>query len=244
MPVIEIRDLNYNINRKPILQDINLSIKEGEFAAILGPNGAGKTTLLRIILGMIEDYRGTVFISGKPNREWLKQNRIGYLPQAEKQEADFPATALDITLMGYAGVKGLFHPFSDRDRKQAYTFLKQVGMANKEQQYIGSLSGGEFQRVLLARALMSGSDLLFLDEPEASLDTEAVKGFFQLLKELNRQGKTIVVVSHDLHILTQHTSFLICLNRTLHFHDKTELLNAEVIKRTYGEAVKLVDKIY
>jgi len=244
MPIIEIKNLNYKINHKPILENIDLKIKEGEFAAILGPNGAGKTTLLKIILGMIDDYRGKILISGKPNKEWLKQNRIGYLPQGEKQETDFPATALDITLMGYAGVKGLFRSFSNEDRERACSFLTQVGMTDKEHQYIGSLSGGEFQRVLLARALMSGSNLIFLDEPEASLDTEAVKGFFQLLKELNRQGKTIVVVSHDLNILTQHTSFLICLNKTLHFHDRTELLNAEVIKRTYGEAVKLVDKLY
>lgn len=242
--MIKIQELSYKIQNKTILENITLEIKQGEFAAILGPNGAGKTTLLKIIIGLIRDYRGTVFIEGRPNRQWLKENTIGYLPQGENYEADFPATAMDITLMGFAGEKGLFRSFSSSDRKRARDYLNQVGLSGKEEQYISSLSGGEFQRVLLARALMSESDVLFLDEPEASLDTESVKGFFHLLHDLNQQGKTVIVISHDLHILTQHTSFLICLNKKLHFHDKTELLNAEVVKKTYGEAVKLVDKVY
>ncbi|MBW6515534.1 MAG: metal ABC transporter ATP-binding protein [Candidatus Cloacimonetes bacterium] len=242
--MIEIRNLNYQVNNKIILKDINLFLKKGEFIAILGPNGAGKSTLVKIIIALINDYRGTVLIEGSPNRQWMKKNRIGYLPQGEKLDADFPATALDIVLMGYAGTKGLFRSFSSSDKERAYHYLEIVGLVGKELQYIGSLSGGEFQRVLLARALMSESEIFFLDEPEASLDTESVKGFFQLLNDINQQGKTIIVVSHDLNILTQHTSFLICLNKTLHFHDKTELLSAETIKKTYGEAVKLVDKIY
>ncbi len=242
--MIDIRSLTYRINNKTILDNINLFINKEEFAAILGPNGAGKTTLLKIIIGLINDYQGTVRIDGKPNRQWLKENTIGYLPQREIFDSDFPATALDITLMGYAGAKGLFHSFNSADKERAYTYLRQVGLQGKETQYIGSLSGGEFQRTLLARALMSESRILFLDEPEASLDTEAVKGFFDLLKELHKQNMTIIVVSHDLNILTKHTSFLICLNKTLHFHDKTELLNAEIIKKTYGEAVSLIDKTY
>jgi zinc transport system ATP-binding protein len=242
--MIEIKSLSYRINNKVILEDIDLLIKKGEFAAILGPNGAGKTTLLNIIIGTINGYRGSVFIEGKTNRQWLKENRIGYLPQREKYDSDFPATALDIALMGCAGVKGLFRSFSGADRERALSCLSQVGLDNKEDRYIGSLSGGEFQRVLLARALMSESRILFLDEPEASLDTESVKGFFQLLKELHQHGMTIIVISHDLNILTEHTSFLICLNKKLHFHDRTELVNAEIIKKTYGEAVNLIDKVY
>lgn len=242
--MIEIKNLYYRVNNKLILEDINLIIKKGDFVAILGPNGAGKTTLLKILLGLINDYRGLVSIDGIPKQQWLKRNIIGYLPQGEQLESDFPATALDITLMGYAGVKGLFRSFNTADRKRAISYLQQVGLQGKEQQYISSLSGGEFQRVLLARALMSESQILFFDEPEASLDTESVRGFFQLMNDLNKQGKTIIVVSHDLNILTQHASFLICLNKTLHFHDRSELLNADVIKKTYGEAVKLIEKVY
>ncbi len=242
--MIEIKTLNYMINNKLILKDINLNIKKGEFAAILGPNGAGKTTLLKIIIGLISDFDGSVIIGGQSHYRWLKDNPIGYLPQGEKLEYDFPATALDLTLLGYAGKKGLFKNFNLDDKKRAISYIHQVGLIGKEHQYIGSLSGGEFQRVLLARALMSESDLFFLDEPEASLDTESVKGFFQLLKELNQHGKTIIIISHDLNIITQYASFLICLNQTLHFHDKTELIKSETVKKTYGEAVKLIDKVY
>jgi len=242
--MIEIKNLNYSINGKSILKDINLTIGDGEFAAILGPNGAGKSTLVKIILGLIRDYEGSVIIDGKPNRMWLKKNIIGYLPQGETYDADFPATAREITLMGYAGIKGLFTYFNSQDKKKADNYLQQVGMAGKEDQFIGSLSRGEFQRVLLARALIGDSRHLFLDEPEANLDQDGVVSFFKLLKEINNRGKTIIVISHDINTLTKYCSFLICLNRTLHFHDKTDLLNAEVVTKLYGDVTRIIHKKY
>lgn len=242
--MITIKNLNYYIDKKHILEDVNLTIKDGEFAAVLGPNGAGKTTLLKIILGLTGDFQGSVTIDSVPQKIWLRKNIIGYLPQGETFEVTFPATARDITLMGYAGIKGLFSRFSRSDKNRADRCLKKVGLAGKEDRYIGSLSGGEFQRVLLARAIISDSRYLFLDEPEASLDQEGVDGFFRLLKELNREGKTIVVVSHDINVLNKYCSFLICLNRTLHFHDKAELFNSEVVKKMYGSVTKIIEKEY
>lgn len=242
--MIEIKNLNYSIKGKQVLKDINLTIQDGEFAAILGPNGAGKTTLLKIILNLIRDYRGTVLIDGKDIKRDPHQQIIGYLPQNETFDADFPATARDITLMGYAGIKGLFRRFSAIDRQNADTCLSKVGLQGKEDRYIGSLSGGEFQRVLLARALISDSKYLFLDEPEASLDKQGVSGFFDLLKALNNAGKTILTVSHDINILTRYCSFLICLNHTLHFHDRTELFNSAIITKMYGKATRILEKSY
>lgn len=242
--MIDIKNLNYSIKNKTVLKDVNLRIADGEFAAILGPNGAGKTTLLRIILGLIKNYHGAIKIDGVPNDKWLKKNIIGYLPQAESFDIDFPATSRDITLMGYAGIKGLFSYFNQDDKNKADYYLRKVGLTGKEDQYIGSLSGGEFQRVLLSRALIAESNYIFLDEPEASLDQEGVNGFFTLLKELNNEGKTILVVSHDINILSKYCNFLICLNKTLHFHDQVELCNSEVIKTMYGDVTRIIEKEY
>ncbi len=242
--MISIKNLNYQKNGKIILKDISVSIQEGDFVAILGPNGAGKTTLLKIILGLISDYSGTVEIDNLSSHKWLRNNIIGYLPQGEKFDTDFPATALDITLMGYAGIKGLFKSFNKEDKNKAKLCLEQVGLLDKSNQYISTLSGGEFQRVLLARALISGSRYLFLDEPEANLDREGVRGFFQLLKEINSEGRTIVVISHDINILTEHCNMLICLNKTLHCHSKTELMSGEMLQAFFGDTMKVIDKEY
>ena len=242
--MIEIKNLSYRVQNKTILQDINLLIKEGDFVAMLGPNGAGKSTLLKIVMGITDNYSGSIKIRQKPHQWWLKRNIIGYLPQSEQFDNDFPATALEITLMGYAGIKGLFKSFSLQDKEKAIRCLEKVGLKGKEDYFIGHLSGGEFQRVMLARALVADSDILFLDEPESNLDKSGVSDFFQLLKSLNEKGKTIVVVSHDINILAKYTNYLVCLNRTLHFHDKTELFNAEVVKSAYGDLVKIVEKDY
>jgi zinc transport system ATP-binding protein len=195
-------------------------------------------------LNLITDYEGDVKIEGISNKLWLKQNLIGYLPQHEEFDQNFPARAIDIVLMGLAGMRGAFHPFTKNDHILAEKNLDQVGVLHVKKNYIGTLSGGEFQRVLLARALVTGSDYLFLDEPEASVDQDGVKGFFDLLADLHKQGKTIITVSHDLNMLSNYCQFLICLNRTLHCHTKTELVNAELLHKTFGETVHLIEKGY
>jgi len=242
--MIEILNLQYKRKNKYILEDIQLQIPKGEFVAIIGPNGAGKSTLLKIILNLITDYEGEVRIEGISNRQWLKQNIIGYLPQHEEFDPNFPARAIDITLMGLAGIKGAFSRFTKQDYKLAEKSLDEVGVLHVRNNYIGTLSGGEFQRVLLARALVTGSDYLFLDEPEASVDREGVTGFFELLSTLHKQGKTIITVSHDINMLSNYCQFLICLNRTLHCHTKTELVNSEILHRTFGDSVHLIEKGY
>jgi zinc transport system ATP-binding protein len=242
--MITIENLTYKRDRHLILDDINLTIKEGEFAAILGPNGAGKTTLLKLIIGEMTSTAGSITIEGEKHTVWLKKNHIGYLPQKEFFDQDFPAKSLDIVLMGTASKTGLFRSFTSQDKKKAIEYLNLVGLKNREDQYISSLSGGEYQRVLLARALMTESKLIFLDEPEANIDRNTVTEFFELLRELNLKGKTIIAVSHDLNIMTKYCTFLICLNKKLHFHDRKELFNAGIIKEIYGESMLLIEKDY
>jgi zinc transport system ATP-binding protein len=242
--MIEIRNLNYEINNKIILQNINLTIQKGEFAAIIGPNGAGKSTLIKIILGVIKNYKGEVLIEGLNHKTWLSENIIGYVPQREIFDRNFPSTVEELILMGLAGKRGIFKRFSKEDKQNAFKVAKMVGVENLLNQNIGTLSGGQFQRVLLARALITDSDYLILDEPEAGVDKEGIESFYKLLVKLYEQGKTIILVSHDINIITKYCNYLICLNKTLHCHTQSELVSAEVLKKTYGDVIQIIEKKY
>ncbi|MDZ4182410.1 MAG: metal ABC transporter ATP-binding protein [Candidatus Cloacimonadaceae bacterium] len=242
--MIEIKELNFAIGENPILEDINLCIQDQEFVAIIGPNGAGKSTLIKLILGLLPMQKGEILIDGIPHHQWLKTRPVGYLPQREEFDRRFPATALDIVLMGLAGDIPLGKRCGAKHKKQALEALAFTGTADLAKRLIGTLSGGEFQRVLLARAIVSRSNYLILDEPEASIDHTGVETFFALLRDINRQGKTVITISHDLHTLSEYCSFLVCLNRHLHCHTKTELVNSELIHKTFGKAVKIIEKNY
>lgn len=242
--MIRIKDLSYSINSTSILEDINLELTDGEFAAIIGPNGAGKSTLVKLMLGFLPLQSGSIQIDGIPHLDWLKNNPVGYLPQREEFDRRFPARALDLVLLGLAGELPVGARFKAIHRKRALQAMETTKTADLAKNFIGGLSGGELQRVFLARALVSESKYLVLDEPEASIDMPGVKSFFALLKDLNQAGKTIITISHDLNILTQYCSFLICLNRTLHCHTQTELVNAELIHKTFGEDVRIIKKEY
>lgn len=242
--MIQIKDLNYRIAGKDILQNISLDIPDGAFAAVIGPNGAGKSTLIKLLMGLIPLQDGTVSIDGLAQKEWLRQHSFGYLPQREEYDRLFPATALDIVLMGIAGTLPLGKRCRAEHKAKAKEVMRQCGIDEKAGSFIGTLSGGEFQRVMLARAILSDSPYLILDEPEAGIDRPGVKSFFVLLKQLHEQGKTIITISHDLHTLSDYCTFLICLNRTLHCHNDMELVNADIIHKTFGDSVRLIEKDY
>ncbi len=146
--------------------------------------------------------------------------------------------------MGMAGRRGLFRHLTSGDRKRAENIMEMMDVAHMKNNYIGSLSGGEMQRVLIARAIMTESDYLFLDEPEAGVDRKQITDFYNSLIELNKSGKTVLIVSHDIGMINKYSKFLICLNKTLHCHTSSELVNSEVIKETYGDVMKIVDKEY
>jgi len=241
--LIEIKDLTYTIKKKVILENINLTIVRGEFASIIGPNGGGKTTLLKIILGQIKNYTGKVLIDGTVNDKWLKKNIIGYLPQQERIDDNFPATGLDIVLMGLAGQKGLLSFFNNKDKTRALNAMESTGSQHLYKEKITNLSGGELQRVLLARALVSGSDYLFLDEPEAGVDLKSTEKIYKILKREQEKGKTIIDISHNISSISKYSTSMICLNHTLHCHKKPELVNADIIRRTFGDVMQIVERI-
>lgn len=242
--MIEISGLSFSYGSSVILEDIELKLTDGEFVAIIGPNGAGKSTLIKLLLGFLPLQKGTILIDGVPHLNWLKDNPIGYLPQREEFDRRFPASGLDIVLMGLAGELPLGSRFQAKHKKRALEAMDISRVTELAAKQVGSMSGGELQRVFLARAIVSNSKYLVLDEPEASVDHPGVQDFFALLRDLNQSGKTIITISHDLNTLSEYCSFMVCLNKHLHCHTKTEMLNAELIHKTFGETVRIIEKRY
>jgi len=227
-PIVQITDLFFHYNGQEVLQDIHLTVNKGDFVSIIGPNGGGKTTLLKLILGLLKPSRGTVRIKGKSPAE--NGTVIGYVPQNINHNFNFPASALDVVMMGkYNPGKRFRFRNKKKDRREAMDALAQLGMAENAGKKITDLSGGQRQRVLIARALVTQPELLVLDEPTASLDTKGQTDFFRLLKELNKK-LTILVVSHDLLIVSSYAKSIACVNRRLHYHPTVgstgELMNA------------------
>ncbi len=227
--VIDIQNLNFSYNGQPILIGVNLSLQAGDFMVMIGPNGGGKTTLLKLMLGLLEADSGIVRIFGKPPKG--VSYRIGYVPQDVLINKNFPVSALDVVLMGRLKPgRGWSRP-SREDRMAALEALKQVEMDKFCDHRIGELSGGQKQRVFVARALATNSQLLFLDEPTASIDTKGQGEFYSLLKELNKTI-TIIIVSHDLMVISGYVKSVACVNQRFHYHGQAEL-TGEMIEMMY-----------
>lgn len=227
--IIEIQDLSFSFNAQPVLQNIYLEVKKGDFLAMIGPNGGGKTTLLKIMLGLFSPNKGTVRVLGRPPQK--VSHRIGYVPQDVDINLRFPVSALDVVLMGNLKPgKGWSRP-SREDRIAALRTLERLDMGPYCDRRIGELSGGQRQRVFVARALVTQPELLFLDEPTASIDTRGQHEFYQMLKQLNERI-TIVLVSHDLMVISGYVKSVACVNSSLHYHDQGEI-TGEMIEEMY-----------
>jgi zinc transport system ATP-binding protein len=219
-PIIKISDLQFAYNGQRILENVNLTVREGDFIAMIGPNGGGKTTLLKLILGLLKPEQGEVRVMGRqPERV---SHQIGYVPQDVNINRRFPITALDVVLMGKLAPGRRWAKTSARDRRDAREALDRIDMADFAGRRIGELSGGQRQRVFIARALVTHPRLLLLDEPTASIDSRGQIEFYQLLKRLN-QDVSIVVVSHDLLVISTYVKSVACVNRRLHYHHQAEI---------------------
>jgi zinc transport system ATP-binding protein len=227
--IIEIQNLNFSYNNQFALRDVNLSVNHGDFVAMIGPNGGGKTTLLKLMLGLLKADSGEMRIFSRPPQD--VSHRIGYVPQDVHINQDFPISALDVVLMGTLRPGKGWSRHSHQDRRAALNALTQVEMKKFRDHRIGELSGGQKQRVFVARALVTDPDLLFLDEPTASIDTRGQNEFYRLLKELN-ESITIIVVSHDLMVISGYVKSVICVNQRLHYHGHAEL-TGEMIEMMY-----------
>jgi zinc transport system ATP-binding protein len=234
--IIDVSGVWFSFNGQPVLQDVELKVPRGDFLVIIGPNGGGKTTLLKLMLGLLEPTRGTVRVFDRPPQKTT--HRIGYVPQNVHVNKTFPVSVLDVVLMGRLRAGKGWSRHNPQDRLAAQAALEQLGVWEVRSRRIGNLSGGQLQRVFIARALVSKPDVLFLDEAMASIDAQSRGEFYKSLADLNRTV-TIVAVSHDMMILSSHVKSVACVNRDLHYHGSGEITQ-EMLDAAYRCPVDLV----
>ncbi len=234
-PVIEINHLSFSYNGNPVLNDITLSIDEKEFLAVIGPNGGGKTTLVKLMLGLLKPDSGDIQIFNKPPK--TVSHRIGYVPQDVAINKSFPISVIDIVLMGRLRLHR-WTRVSEKDKIAAKSALDCLEMLEFQNQKIDDLSGGQRERVFIARALATDPDMLILDEPTANIDSHGKSHFYGLLKDLNKT-KTIIVVSHDTLVMSSYVTSVACVNRNVHYHDGAEITD-EMLDMGYQCPVELI----
>jgi manganese/zinc/iron transport system ATP- binding protein len=240
MTILDIHDVTVAYHRKPVLWDVDLTLDKPQLAAVVGPNGAGKSTLIKAVLGLVPMASGRVEIFGRPVAAGRK--RIGYVPQRESVDWDFPVSVLDVVLMGTYGRLGWFRRPGTAERDWARQCLAKVGLAAHERQQIGQLSGGQQQRVFLARALAQQADIYFMDEPMAGVDAATERMIFQVLRELKAAGKTIIAVHHDLRTVPQYFDYVVLLNvRLVAAGPREATFTPENLRKTYGGRLALLD---
>ena len=229
-PVLDMRDVWLSLRRMPVLEGVSLQLAKGDFLAIIGPNGGGKTVLLNVILGLLTPDRGEVKVFGmSPKRA---RGRIAYVPQYPRFDPTFPIRVIDVVLMGRLKRGLVGGRNSEEDCQRAHAALAEMGMADAADKQVGRLSGGQLQRVLIARALAVNAGFLILDEPTASLDPQIAGNLYERLKSSSNE-MTVIVVSHDIWVISHHVKTIACMNRRLHYHESKEITE-EMVEGTYG----------
>ena len=235
-PIVEIRDVTSGYDGTPVLSNISLSIKRGDFVGLLGPSGSGKTTLLRTILGAAPLYEGDILVEGRSIGE--RRPRIGYVPQLETIDWSFPVTVEQVIMMGRTADSALFPWFSRRDRDTAHEIMERLGIAKLAKRHIRELSGGQQQRAFLARALVSSPRLLLLDEPTMGVDIKTRDEVMHLLDELNHQDVTIVMTTHEINSVAAHLPWVVCMNgRIVAEGPPNDVFTPEILKQTYDAEI-------
>ena len=237
---LHVEDLTVSYRADPVLWDIDIDIPPGVLAAIVGPNGAGKSSLIKAALGLLPPVAGHVRFFGRRYRDMRR--RIGYVPQRQSVDWDFPATALDVVTMGLYGRLGWFRRPGRAEREAALAALSRVGMQDHALRQIADLSGGQQQRVFIARALVQEADIYFLDEPMAGVDAVTEAAIVALLEDLRDQGRTVVVVHHDLTTVRRYFDWLVILNRRVVAQGPVaEVYTAANLRRAYGGQIALIE---
>jgi len=217
--LISLKNVSFKYENTLILNNVNFEIEKGDYVTIIGPNGGGKTTLLKLILGFIKPYEGEIKIP-------IEKKKIGYVPQkAVNFDQNFPATVSEVVAMGRIANKGLIKMLNKEDYDKIETALKFVEMWDKKDEKIGELSGGQQQRVFIARALCSEPEILILDEPTTGIDSKSRDNFYNLLRELNKKGITLILVSHDVSAIVKDVNKVFCVNQNVNVHNDMNALN-------------------
>lgn len=237
--VVEVEDMTVAYQEKPVLWDIDIKVPKGVLMAIVGPNGAGKSTLIKAMLDLITPITGRVLFNGGTYES--QRRHIGYVPQRGSVDWDFPTTVLDVVLMGRYGHVGWIKRPKKADKAFAREALEKVGMAEFAQRQISQLSGGQQQRVFLARALVQDADIYFMDEPFQGVDAKTEKAVIEILKELRKKGKTVVVVHHDLQTVKEYFDWVTLLNTQLIASGPVEeIFTDENLNKTYRSTGKIL----
>ncbi|HXG26134.1 MAG TPA: ABC transporter ATP-binding protein [Candidatus Binatia bacterium] len=224
----------------PVLRDVNLTIERGAFVGVVGPSGSGKTTLLRAIVGVVPRVTGRVTVGGQPVHRGTRPS-VGWVPQLETVDWHFPATVREVVLMGRWSERPWQAWATVDDRRRVDALLARLGIGGLAERHIRELSGGQQQRVFLARAMIGDPALLLLDEPTSGVDLKTRDEILHLLADLNRDGMTIVLTTHELNTVAAHLPWVVCLNgRVIAEGDPDDIFTAGVLGRTYGADLRVV----
>ncbi|MFC7322852.1 metal ABC transporter ATP-binding protein [Halobacillus campisalis] len=241
--IVEMNDISFKYDRETVVENIDLTIEQGQFLGLVGPNGSGKSTLIKLMLGIVKPDKGDVKIFGKPIKQFNQWEEIGFVSQkANSFNSGFPATVLEVVKTGLVSRIGAFKFFNRKHKEKALEALRTVEMEEYANTNIGELSGGQQQRVFIARALVSDPSLLILDEPTVGVDAKHVTAFYDLLGKLNQdKGISLLMVTHDIGTITEHATHVVCMNKTIHFHGASEEykeFDDEDLNRLYGHSVQ------
>lgn len=219
-PIIKIEHLAAGYEGKEVLHDVNLTIYQDDYLGIIGPNGGGKTTLMRLILGLMSPTEGSIsyYKDGKP----VKEITMGYLPQYNDLDKQFPISVYEVVLSGLNKSKSLLARFSKEHHQLVADTLDRMQLSDLKDRHIGALSGGQLQRVLLARAIVSKPDVVILDEPNTYIDRRFQKQMYEMLEQINKEC-AIIIVSHDIAEVLNNVKHIACVNHHLHYHDTADM---------------------
>lgn len=234
--LIELRGITAGYGEKTVLRDLSLDVWEDDFLGIIGPNGGGKTTLLKVILGLLTPQSGTIRFFDKD--EEVSGLKIGYLPQINRIDKKFPISVGEVVASGLSSEKPLFRAFNKQQNERIEEVIGLMGLDGLFTWPIGELSGGQLQRVLLGRAIVSRPQVLVLDEPNAYVDKQFESRFNQLLETINKET-AIILVSHDIGTILSLVKNIACINESLHYHSGTDITE-EWLGDTYACPIELI----
>ena len=231
--VIELQDIGFSYNHEPALEHISLKIGSGDYVGVIGPNGGGKTTLIKLLLGLLRPSSGRVLLWGAPLNTFKDWHKIGYVPQrADTTDFRLPISVREVVSFGLQG----------NNQAAIFKALEQAGIAELANRRLSELSGGQQQKVYIAKALVSDPAVLILDEPTVGVDVRSQDEFYQLIAKLNKeQGLTIIMVSHDIDVVVNEVSKLACINESLVYHGHPkDFIEKDYLTRLYGKTRKLI----
>lgn len=234
--IIQLEDIYAAYEGKVVLKNVNLKVYDKDFLGVIGPNGGGKTTLIKIILGLIKPQKGVIRFFR--DRKEVPSITMGYLPQYNSIDKKFPISIYEVILSGLSGQKPLLRNFNREQGEQVQTILIKMGLKGLENRPIGQLSGGQLQRALLGRAIVSDPDVVILDEPNTYIDKRFEAKLYELLEEINKE-RAIILVSHDIGTVLQNVQTIACVNETVDYHSDTEI-SSQWLETHFGCPIELL----